>query len=186
MASAADAHDHRGAPGTLAPEVEGDPDGTEHPAVPTTAGEEGGAPAPAAVLRIMSVLDVVVDLPDPFAVIQLIEDEPPGRRLDIPVGTQDAVTLAYALRGRETPRPLTHELFADVLRRYQIDVVAMRLTGRSGGVYLAEIDLMGPKGREVLACRPSDGITLCLRHPVAAPVLADERLLASGADVEAR
>jgi len=42
---------------------------------------------------------------------------------------------------------------------------------------------MTPGGREVLDCRPSDGIVLALRMPVPAPILVDERLLDDAGDV---
>lgn len=146
-------------------------------------GDEGPeAQTPA--FKIMAVIDVRVDLPDSYAVVSMIEDEPPGRHLEIPIGLPDGTALAYAVRDLETPRPLTHELFADVLRRMQIDLVAVRLTGRRRGTYLAELDLMGPRGRDVVACRPSDGMALALRQAVPAPVLADERLLEGSGDVE--
>jgi hypothetical protein len=55
--------------------------------------------------------------------------------------------------------------------------------GREEGNLLAELDLMTPGGREVLDCRPSDGIVLALRMPVPAPILVDERLLDQVGDV---
>jgi hypothetical protein len=70
-----------------------------------------------------------------------------------------------------------------VLQRAHVDVVAVRLTGREEGNLLAELDLMTPGGREMIDCRPSDGLVLALRMPVPAPVLVDERLLEDGGDV---
>jgi bifunctional DNase/RNase len=78
---------------------------------------------------------------------------------------------------------MTHELFARVLQRARIDVIALRLVGREDGVYLAELDLMTPTGRERIDCRPSDGLVLALRMRVPAPVLVDERLLESSGNV---
>ena len=78
---------------------------------------------------------------------------------------------------------MTHELFAQVLRRAGIDIVAVHLVGREGGNLLAELDLMTPGGRERVDCRPSDGLVLALRAPVPAPVLVDERLLVEVGDV---
>ena len=40
----------------------------------------------------------------------------------------------------------------------------------------AELDLMTRQGREVLECRPSDGLILAVRQGVRAPILLDERL----------
>ena len=39
------------------------------------------------------------------------------------------------------------------------------------------------RGRDVLACRPSDGLTLALRQGVRAPILVDVRLLEASGDV---
>jgi len=131
----------------------------------------------------MDVMSVTLDLPGQFPVVRLQEAEPPLRDLSFPVGMPEGVALAHAVRRLGTPRPLTHELFSTVLQRYAIDIVAVRLVGRTSGTYLAELDLMSPRGREVVPCRPSDGIVLALRQTVPAPVLADERLLLGSGDV---
>ncbi|MHB8218895.1 MAG: bifunctional nuclease family protein [Acidimicrobiales bacterium] len=145
--------------------------------------DPGPAPAPAPVFRVMDVMSVTLDLPGQFPVVRLQEAEPPLRDLSFPVGMPEGVALSYAIRRLETPRPLTHELFSTVLQRASIDIVAVRIVGRTSGTYLAELDLMAARGREVVPCRPSDGIVLALRQTVPSPVLADERLLAGGGDV---
>ncbi len=139
--------------------------------------------APAPVFRVMDVLAVELDLPDQYPMLRLQETESPLRELALRIGLPEGVALAHALRRIGTPRPLTHELFTSVLQRLGVDVVAVRLVGRQGSTYLAEVDLMASRGREVLACRPTDGIALALRQVVPAPVLADERLLSSDEDV---
>jgi hypothetical protein len=131
----------------------------------------------------MVVDDVSLDLPSPYPSVTLVETEPPMRSLVFPIGLAEGSTLALALRGMASPRPLTHELFADVLRRGRMDVIAVRLIGRLNGNYLAELDLMATHGRERVPCRPSDALVLALRQPVPAPVLVDERLLEADGDV---
>lgn len=132
--------------------------------------------------KVMDVADVALELPAQYPNVTLQESEWPLRQLVMPVGLTEGTWMAYALRKLSTPRPLTHELFAEVLRRYRLDVVAVRIVGRKAGTYLAELDLMGSEGREVVPCRPTDGITLALRMPVPAPILCDERLLDDGTD----
>ena len=56
--------------------------------------------------------------------------------------------MAQALRRMEGRRPMTHELFMQVLQRARIDVIAVRLVGREEGNLLADLDLMTPGGRE--------------------------------------
>ena len=133
--------------------------------------------------RVMEVVGVTVELPDQYPVVTLWSPSPRCRELTFRVGMAEGVALSQALRKLKSPRPLTHELFTTVLGRLGADVVAVRLTGRQGTVYLAELDLMSARGREVMSCRPSDGLTLAVRQLVPAPVLADERLLAGDGDV---
>ncbi len=145
------------------------------------AGGASGDPGP--TFKVVELYDVGVELPANHAVASLLEMEPPGRRLEIPIGLADATSLAHAFHHVGTPRPLTHELFCEVLEALRADIVAVRLVGRVGGTYLAELDLMAAGGRYVVPCRPSDGLNLALRQKVPAPVLADERLLIDQGDV---
>jgi bifunctional DNase/RNase len=61
--------------------------------------------------------------------------------------------------------------------------VAVRLVGRQGSVYFAEIDLRGRNGRSVHSCRPSDGLTIALLQPVPVPILIDRRLFEQAGDI---
>lgn len=168
--------------------------GEEVAAPPLTEGSPAGAApeaangAPAAgvlaTFRVMDLRSVTVDLPDQYPVVILQEAEEPLRQLSFAVGMAEGVAMAYALRRVGTPRPLTHELFVTVLQRLSADIVAVRLIGRAGGTYLAELDLMSQRGREIVPCRPTDGIILALRQLVPAPILADERLLTEAVDVD--
>jgi bifunctional DNase/RNase len=138
---------------------------------------------PPPLLRVMDVQDVALDLPSQYPIVTLTESEPPNRSLVFPVGLAEGTAMALALRRMNSPRPSTHELFMQVLQRVRMDVIAVRLIGRTNGNYLAELDIMAPDGRERIACRPSDGLILALRMPVTAPVLVDERLLTGVGDV---
>jgi uncharacterized protein len=155
------------------PEVE------QEPASPSP--EPGPAPAPA--FRVMDVEDVSLELPSQYPAVTLVESEPPMRALVFPVGLPEGTAMAQALRRMSSRRPMTHELFMQVLQQVRIDVIAVRLVGRDEGNLLAELDLMTPDGRARIDCRPSDGLVLALRMPVPAPILADERLLEEAGDV---
>ncbi len=115
--------------------------------------------------RMALVAAVNVDLPNQHPTVVLRETESPRRQLSFSIGFQDAVVLSHAMRRIPTPRPLTHELMSQVLQGFDIDVVAVRLVGRQGAVYFAELDLRGRTGRSILSCRPSDGLTVALLQP---------------------
>jgi uncharacterized protein len=157
------------------PEPRTEPVAAAHPQPP--------AQPPLPDFRVMDVEDVSLDLPSSYPAVTLVESEPPMRALVFPVGLPEGTAMAQALRRMESRRPMTHELFMQVLQQARIDVIALRLVGRDEGNLLAELDLMTPTGRVRVDCRPSDGIVLALRMPVPAPILVDERLLDQAGDV---
>lgn len=157
---------------------EGDrPVGTVDPPTPPAPGDGS------ADFRMAVVSSVTLDLPSQHPQVCLRELESPRRQLTFSVGMPDAVALAHAQRRIPTPRPLTHELMGDVLQRFDIDVVAVRIVGRLGVVHFAELDLRGRNGRSVHSCRPTDALILALHQPVQVPILIDARLLESAGDV---
>ncbi|HEX3459518.1 MAG TPA: bifunctional nuclease family protein [Acidimicrobiales bacterium] len=168
-----------GVTGPVAPiEDGGDPEAATSsaepdPIPPTSMGE----------YRMAIVTSVTVDLPVQHPTVVLRETESPRRQLSFSVGLQDGIAISHALRRITTPRPLTHELVADILLSFDIDVVAVRLVGRQGSTYFAELDLRGRNGRSVQSCRPSDALTIALRQPVPVPILIDSRLLEVLGDV---
>jgi hypothetical protein len=144
------------------------------------------APGPvdgSADFRMAVVASVTLDLPNQHPQVCLRELESPRRQLTFSVGMPDAVSLAHAQRRIPTPRPLTHELMSEVLQRFDIDLVAVRIVGRVGAVHFAELDLRGRSGRSVHSCRPTDALILALHQPVQVPILVDARLLEGTGDV---
>jgi hypothetical protein len=156
----------------------------EADAAPVDAGES--QPEQPEPLAVMLVFDIKVELPTPHALLTLREVEAPHRLLVIPIGQPEGTALALAWRGVPTLRPVTHELFSDVLTRLGATIDAVRLTGRHAGVVLAEIQISSPRGREVVSARPTDCLTLAVRQGVPAPILVDPRLFDVEGDVEPR
>jgi hypothetical protein len=131
--------------------------------------------------RIVAVAGVEMDLPNANPEVVLHEAQDPWRELRIPVGLAEGTAIAYAFRGTETPRPLTHEMVTEILDRHDVTVAAVRITVRRGGLFFAEIDTMGPRGRRVVPSRPSDALALALRQRLPTPILVGEWVF-SGAD----
>jgi len=178
-----------------------EPDGTagatpvEEAAVPTVAGAPAPVEDPASVdpasvdmartpletlalspeeWRIVAVAGVDMDLPSANPEIVLHEAQDPWRELRIPVGLAEGTAIAYAFRSIDTPRPLTHEMVTEILDRHDVSIEAVRITVRRGQQFLAEIDTMGPRGRRVVPCRPSDAVALALRQRLPTPILVAE------------
>jgi uncharacterized protein len=165
--------------------VTADPDVTvDGTAAPDGTGSETPVPSDgAADFRMAVVSSVTLDLPSQHPQVCLRELESPRRQLTFSVGMPDAVALAHAQRRIPTPRPLTHEVMGEVLQRFDIDIVAVRIVGRLGAVHFAELDLRGRSGRSVHSCRPTDALILALHQPVQVPILIDVRLLEGAGDI---
>jgi bifunctional DNase/RNase len=121
--------------------------------------------------RLAVVAGVRMDMPGEHPEVLVHEAVSPWRELAIPVGMAEGNAIAYAWRGFTTPRPLTHALFSDVLERHGVELEAVRITARQGRNFYAELDTTGPRGRQVISCRPSDALALVLRQRMPTPML---------------
>jgi bifunctional DNase/RNase len=127
--------------------------------------------------RPVKVIEVKVDLPEVYPVILFQEIEPPYRTLRFSIGTSEAISISMALKKISAPRPLTHDLFADVLKEFEIMVETVRITGKKDGNYRCELVLSNARfGNKIIDCRPSDGIALALRQQMYVPIVVEESL----------
>ncbi len=126
----------------------------------------------------VNVVGVRVEMPTNQPII-LLQDEEGDRYLPIWVGAVEATAIAFAQQGIKPPRPLTHDLFTDVLVTLQVKLVEVRITSLTDGVFFAEIEF---GGGQVLSSRPSDAIALALRNE-ASIFVAEVVLAAAGIDI---
>lgn len=126
----------------------------------------------------VNVVGVRVEMPTNQPII-LLQDEEGDRYLPIWVGAVEATAIAFAQQGIKPPRPLTHDLFTDVLITLQVKLVEVRITSLTDGVFFAEIEF---GGGQVLSSRPSDAIALALRNE-ATIFVAEDVLAAAGIDI---
>lgn len=126
---------------------------------------------------VVYVASVLFELPATHPILTMREEQWPYRTLSFPIGLPEAQSVALALEETRAARPSTHEMFSDALAATQNDIIAARIVSEQRGVYYAELDLMNPRGRTVLDCRPTDAIILALRQKVPAPILIDATLM---------
>jgi len=105
-----------------------------------------------------------------------------SRRIPIVVGPFEAVAIDRALKGTRFPRPLTHDLFINLLNTLQQTVREIRIVDLREGTFYAELLLVDANGHETLLdCRPSDAIALMVRLPGVSLQVADEVLTEASA-----
>ncbi|MES3517528.1 MAG: bifunctional nuclease family protein [Natronomonas sp.] len=114
------------------------------------------------------------------------DEEPPavvlearGEVVPIFVSADQAKSIAHALEGKPFDRPLTHDLFVEMLTEFGGAIDRVRVDGLSEQTFLAKIDADRYDGGErtelVFDARPSDAIALALR--VDCPILIAEVVL---------
>ena len=130
------------------------------------------------ILKVVNLVGVSVELPSPHPVVVLREVESPWREIRMSIGYSEGIAITYAWRRLPSPRPLTHEVWVDILNQFNISLEVIRIKSVVGSVYFAEMVLVGGKKTFTVPCRPTDAITLALRQEYSVPILAAESVLA--------
>jgi uncharacterized protein len=110
----------------------------------------------------MELVGVRVELPANQPIV-LLKERSGTRYLPIWIGAVEATAIAFALQGVETPRPLTHDLFVQVLRDLGAELRAVHVTDLRDGTFYAELHLEAGGRTTTVSARPSDAIALASR-----------------------
>lgn len=131
----------------------------------------------------LELVAVRVELPSNTPVVVLRELSGRNRQISIFIGGPEATAIAFALEDVETPRPLTHDLFCDVLDELGATLERVVITELRDTTYYAELHLSGADGERQVSARPSDAIALAVR--TGCRVYGTEELLDEAGFVEA-
>lgn len=105
------------------------------------------------------------------------------RLVPIWIGEAEAESIAMALRGRSTARPMTHDLAVRMLEAVGARVTRVRINRLAEETYYAEVVLTRDGAEIVVDSRPSDAIALAVRTE--APIqVAPEIVSAQSIDPE--
>ena len=100
------------------------------------------------------------------------------RRIPIVIGPLEATAIDRAVKGVQFPRPLTHDLFINLLELLGQRLSEVRIIDLREGTFFAELQITAPDGTiTTLDCRPSDAIAILVRVP-GTPLLVNEDVLA--------
>ena len=130
----------------------------------------------------LELVGVRVELPHNQPIV-LLKERQGTRFLPIWIGPVEATSIAFALQGVVTPRPMTHDLMRDLLSTLEVDVERIVVTDLEEGTFFAEIVLASNGGEVIVSSRPSDAIALAVRGTV--PIFAEESVLEeAGIEIE--
>ncbi len=132
----------------------------------------------------VELVGVRVELPANQPIVLLKEKTGP-RYLPIWIGAVEATAIAFALQGVETPRPLTHDLFIDVLADLGVSLQAVHVTELRDGTFYAELHLVHGERSYTVSSRPSDAIALASRLEDVPLFASDAVMDEAGLEIEA-
>jgi bifunctional DNase/RNase len=93
----------------------------------------------------------------------LLQSAAQERTLPIAIGSGEAQAILFELKGMEFPRPLTHDLFRNVLSELGATLTKVEITELREETFFALLHLDGPAGPITVDARPSDALALALR-----------------------
>ncbi|MCE5297814.1 MAG: bifunctional nuclease family protein [Methanoregulaceae archaeon] len=99
--------------------------------------------------------------------------------LPIYIGLFEAMSIHSALNNEIPPRPLTHDLFVEFLKQFEISLKTLIIDSLEDGVYYANMILERDHHEMTIDCRPSDGIAIGIRCQ--AGIMIDEEVVLQSA-----
>lgn len=125
-------------------------------------------------MKKMTLLGVRVELPTNQPIV-LLQEEEGDRFLPIWIGAFEATSIAFAIQGVKTDRPMTHDLLANMLKEVGVTASQILINDLVDGTFYAEISLDSASGKHTVSARPSDAIALSVRMDT--PIYVEEKIL---------
>jgi uncharacterized protein len=111
--------------------------------------------------------------------IVLLKTTDGNKFLPIWIGHPEAAAILMKLQGASTPRPMTHDLFTDLLGQLDGRVVRIAVTELRDNTFYAMITISIDGSEIEVDSRPSDAIALAVRAD--APIFAADSVIEESA-----
>ena len=137
--------------------------------------QPGSSPSPGPTPATVPVHISGIQMIGPEQVLLLLADEKEERAVPISVGRDQGIAIYLGRMKADTPRPMTHDLLANILSELGAVIDKVTVTDLKNDVYYAEISLRAGGKVHAIDARPSDAIALAVR--TSAPIFASPVLL---------
>lgn len=102
-------------------------------------------------------------IPMPAQYVIYLEEVEGTRLIPIWIGVNEGNAIVYKLQDEKLPRPMTHDLMADILRITDMRIEKVTVSDLRNNTYYAEIEVRNEKKAYTIDSRPSDAIALAVR-----------------------
>lgn len=123
----------------------------------------------------LNVLGISYSQTQTGAYALVLAEEDGNRRIPIIVGGFEAQAIAIQLEGLKPPRPLTHDLFLNFARTFNIDLLEVTVYKLEEGVFSSKLTCDDGKRIIEIDARTSDAIALALRFKC--PIFTTEEIM---------
>ena len=114
--------------------------------------------------------------------IVILKDMDNNKAIPIWIGLFEASAIATEMKKIAFPRPLTHDLFVEFLRKFDITVNRIEIVDIRNNTYFASIYLTRDGQTYAIDARPSDAIALALRAQ--ASIFVEEAVLEKSRNID--
>jgi uncharacterized protein len=134
-----------------------------------------GGPYSVATVMIEVIVAGLGVAPSSSTPLLLLKERDGDRVLPIGIGPLEAQAIAMPLQGVRLPRPMTHDVFTEVIASLGGHLRRIELTDLADGTFHARL-ILGQAGQErVIDIRPSDAVALAVRTET--PIYVAEAVL---------
>jgi bifunctional DNase/RNase len=123
----------------------------------------------------LNVLGISYSQTQTGAYALVLAEENGRRRIPIIVGGFEAQAIAIQLEGLKPPRPLTHDLFLNFARTFNVDLLEITVYKLEEGVFFSKLTCDNGQRIIEIDARTSDAIALALRFKC--PIYTTEEIL---------
>jgi len=129
-------------------------------------------------MQEMNIYGVSFDLVGKTPIV-LLKTVDGNKFLPIWIGHSEAAAILMKLQGASAPRPMTHDLFTEVLGQLQVQVVRIAVTELRENTFYAQITVQQDGSEIDIDSRPSDAIALAIRSD--APIFVADDVIEESA-----
>lgn len=126
------------------------------------------------MVKEMRVIGITID-PVTQSPIVILRDKENLNTLPIWIGVLEANAIAVALEKLRFPRPMTHDLFKNLLDQIGVRLLRIEVTDIRDNTYYAALHMESEGKPVIVDSRPSDAIAIAVRMEV--PIMVRDHVI---------
>ena len=124
---------------------------------------------------LLNVIGITYSQSQSGAYALILEVNGDKLRLPIIIGEAEAQSIAIAIEGHETRRPLTHDLFKTFATSFDINITEVVINRFKDGLFYTDLHCVKDGEETIIDARTSDAVAIALRFN--APIYANTQVV---------